>query len=229
MIDKEKSVVILTHPRSGSTWFQNNLVQKNLHEFFNWKIFWVYGKDEVNYPMYDVDLPRPSLYFQRIKKFKDYQNVHGQVSAKLFTGQYVPELLDFFTSNTDNIQFIHLSRKNLHNVIWSYCISATTNIWKIIPPHHCITIPRKTFDTVIFFMELCFKNLNLIKTHIPVIEMIYEDALSFKKSDWWRYDNTTYIIQNLKNHLTIENKEEVNNWILEYNMSNNREFLISGG
>ena len=35
MIDSNKSVIIFSHPRSGSTWFQDGFSQYNLSELFN--------------------------------------------------------------------------------------------------------------------------------------------------------------------------------------------------
>lgn len=216
MIDTQKSIILLTHPRSGSNWFQTNLPHKNLYEFFHWRILWEYTPTGVINPQLNSETKRPDIYFERIEKFLEYHKTIGPVSAKLFTMQYKVELNDFFINNSQEIQFISLIRKNLYNVLWSYCINIVTKKWKGIPEPSSIFISQKHFNTVISELELGFTYLNQIKKIVPVTEITYEDALNFEKSTWWKKDNVTYTIQNLKKHYEVVNRDEVETWINDY-------------
>lgn len=211
MIDTSRSVILLAHPRSGSTWFQFNLPQKNFWELFNWGIKWELKNNQFVVVNKVNQFVMPDIVFERIEDFKKYEKKFGPISAKLHTLQFDKHLLDFFQSTS--AQFVSITRKDYESVIWSYCIALITQEWIETVNTKEIYVDRNTFNIVIDCLRLGETNLNEIKKHVNVIDIIYEDALQFPKSEWWKNDHRTIKKQDAKNKIVITNREEVQGWI----------------
>jgi hypothetical protein len=217
MIDPHKSVIILSHPRSGSTWFQWNLQHKNLWELFNWGISFEYTDTNIKFLNNKNHYVKPDIIYERIDAFTRYEKLSGPVSAKYHTLDYDAELIKFFIEK--KLQVVSITRNNLSDVIWSYCIAVETNEWLGKIKTQTLIITRKKFDSVINMLQNCRKNLNTIKQQVNTIDIVYEDLLKIRKSTWWG-DHNIIPIQDGKNTINIINRDEVAGWITELDLNN---------
>ena len=218
MIDKNKDTIILTHPRSGSNWFQLNLHHFNLSELFNLGIYWNF-KDSGPSIMSENQVYISNIEDEinlRLEKFNFYRCKFSPVSVKIHLNQW-HAMLEKLVINPD-FQIIDLRRKNIIAVIWSYLIAMSTHEWIGHIKIKEITINKKTFDTVIDALRTAkHHNEHFHKVLPNIITIYYEDILNLSSCDYWIGRNVIPI-QAAKNRTNIINRQEVESWISELNL-----------
>lgn len=218
MIDKNKDTIILTHPRSGSNWFQLNLHQFNLSELFNLGIHWQYTDKG---PVIIAEnqgskINTDNEIIVRLEKFYFYQSKFNPVSVKIHLTQWYQPLEQLLTNS--NFQIIDLRRKNIIAVIWSYLIAMSTHEWIGHVKIKELTISRSIFDIVISALRRAkHHNEHFHKVLPNIITIYYEDILNLTSCDYWLGRNVIPI-QAAKNRTNIINRQEVESWISELNL-----------
>jgi hypothetical protein len=182
-----------------------------LWELFNWGTKLVY-KDFVPVLVeLSVANRKPEIIYERINAFKMNAEKFGAVSAKYHTFHYDPELIELFQN--PEIQVVSITRKNIPDTIWSYCIAVQTKEWFGKIKTETLYIKRSTFDSVLESLRNARRNLLEIKKFVHTIDIAYEDALYFEKSRWWKKNSARVRVQNAKTHINITNHDEVQSWI----------------
>jgi hypothetical protein len=211
MLDPNKSVVIFSHPRSGSTWFQKSLPQYNLNELFllQAEISGFYP-DRVSLTYKEKNTYEdPAKELQR--RFDIYTDNANQrpVSVKIHTLLINEQITDFIRKQ--DTQYILLNRRNKLDTFWSAIIAWHTLNWHSVANPINLTVTRTNFDDVILWMKNHEVEREWVKSLFDVTELYFEDYINYPKSDW--FSPHTVLIQNAKSVTTIDNLDEVNQWI----------------
>lgn len=233
MISPSKSLVIFSHPRSGSTWFQNGLSHFNTFELLNLDISWnpiEYRPEFKNsiaqyYAMGDYI---PDIYLNtdmkdeldnRFKIYNELENKHAPMSTKIHTCQVNESIVDFLSSK--ELDYVLIERKDKIATFWSFIIAQTTLQFHFFQPKvQEITVTKEVFKSVSDKM-LNFQNeVDSLKKIFPIQHMYYEDVFNLEVSDWWVRPNNRIKIQNAAIMTTITNRDEVMNWIQEIDLFN---------
>lgn len=216
MINPDKSLILITHPRSGSTWFQDKLTQFNLWELFNLGIKWNHTPDRpllisTSNQINVNEIPN------RIQAFYNYQSTKGPVSAKIHLNQLHDGLVEFIQKN--DFELVDLRRKDVKAILVSYVIATVTKEWVGKIRTHTITINKEDFDIAVGGLVSSKKNNILMHELFPHIKTFYyEDCLSWEPSDWWK-SSSRILKQNAKSITTITNVDELDGWINDVNWS----------
>lgn len=212
MIQTDKSIVIITHPRSGSNWFCDSLKMYSMAELFNLTIHYRY-LPYTKIATYNHPMPadKSTELQKRIQRFYQMEVMKGKMSVKIHTNHYEPELLPFLQNPDFNI--IDLRRRDMYAVFMSYAIATVTGEFKgeITIPE--ITISRQVFESVHYWLATAKKINMYLHSILPQIKTVYyEDCLQWPESAWWTKD-VKIPIQDAKNKTTIINIDEVNQWM----------------
>ena len=163
MINPNKSLVIFSHPRSGSTWFQNSLKQYSLGELFNLNIKVVsYDKDiHFSFEKHGYDLNTAEIELEkRFGIFNHFESIKDSVSVKIHTTLLNPQMINFL--KTKEIQHIVLDRLSKSDTFWSFLIGWNLNSWhnEILP--QSITVTPYSFEKVIKVMSNIDESLKVV-------------------------------------------------------------------
>ena len=213
MIDTKKSLVIFSHPRSGSTWFQNSLKQYSLGELFNLNITIVsYDKNiELSFDKHGYDLNTTEIELQRrFDIFNYFESIKGPVSVKIHTSILNQQMIDFL--KTKDIQYIILDRLSKSDTFWSFLIAWNLHNWHDEITEQSITATRLSFDRVISVMSNLDTSLQFVKDNFIADTIYYEDLLNMPNNDWFK-STERYKVINGKSKVTILNLKEVNTWL----------------
>ena len=218
MIDPKKSVVIFSHPRSGSTWFQKSLPQFNLSELFLLRLQFNGETDRgirANYlkqrPVYN-DVNAEMQY--RFKLYTEYASTRP-VSVKTHTFLSDDIILDFLKKQ--DAQFVLLNRRNKLDTFWSALISWHTLNWHQEASTTPFTANKLYFDSVVDWLKKSKDECVMIRNTFDVQEHYYEDFIHYPKSDW--FNPAPVLVQNAKAVTPIVNREEVEKWLEEVDFS----------
>jgi hypothetical protein len=233
MISPSKSLVIFSHHRSGSTWFQNGLSHFNAFELLNLDISWksIDHRPEFKNSLaqyYTIDNYTTDLYLgidteneltNRFRIYNELESKHAPMSTKVHTCQVNDAVIDFLSSK--ELDYVLIERKDKISTFWSFIIAQTTLQFHFFQPKtQEITITKEVFKSVSDKM-LDFKNeVVRLKKIFPIQHMYYEDILNLEMSDWWVRPNNRIKIQNAAIMTTITNRDEVMNWIQEIDLFN---------
>lgn len=214
MINPNKSVVIFSHPRSGSTWFQNSLPQFSLGELFNLNIdLTSYDNDNIHFKFdkhgYNLDTVEKELQ-KRFDVYNHFELIKGAVSLKIHSTILNNQMVNFL--KTKKVQTILLERLNKSDTFWSFLISWNLNNWheKIEP--QSIKITSESFKRVINIMSNYEHSLNIVHDNFSTVKLFYEDLISMPNNEWFT-KTSKYKVMNGKSIVNITNLEEVNNWL----------------
>jgi len=208
-LDPNKSIVIFSHPRSGSTWIQDSLPQFNLSELFtmychiksvdiNSGIRYRYSSEPAN----DLDY--------RFELFDKFQKQHNAISVKVHLHLLTDEICNFFESK--DLQYILLERNNNMDTFWSLLIALNTLELHNTINTKTIFVSRQSFDDAVYIMNECKNRIDEVRRRFKPIEIIYEDLIQEPISAVWN-PSSKYIIQNAKDKTEITNIEEVTFWL----------------
>lgn len=231
MIDPDKSLIIFSHPRSGSHWVQESICNSsyhkfNLREFFHLKVRYdidyelkvAKGKLRANNEKICYSTERK----HRIHTYQQIQSDYGNVCAKIHVElAIVPDLLSFLIEEKSNTQYILLERKNKMDVFWSDLIASTTNEWVSNlnqtmtgnTEKPCIEIKKDIFERVLSSLNTFNKHCDTLSNSFDMTHVYYEDLLNQPFNKWWNPTNNIFKIQNEKNRTTISNYEQVLEWL----------------
>jgi hypothetical protein len=214
MIDPNKSLVIFSHPRSGSTWFQNSLKQYSLGELFNLNIKVIsYDKDiHFIFEKHGYDLSTAEVELQkRFDIFNYFESTKNSVSVKIHTTLLNPQMITFL--KTKELQYIVLDRLSKYDTFWSFLIGWNLNSWhdEILP--QSITATPYSFKKVMKIMSNLEESLKVVTDNFSLNTIHYEDLINMKNNEW--FSNTTrFKVVNGKSVVNILNVDEVNNWLI---------------
>jgi len=218
MIDPNKSVVIFSHPRSGSTWFQQSLPHFNLSELFLLRMnVLAYTPEQLTIiysqkkPVYEDE----SIELKRRFDIYSYYADSRPVSVKIHTLLITEQIIDFL--KTQDVQYVLLSRKNKSDTFWSALIAWHTMNWHGVARPMELTVRKQEFDAVTDWMKKHDDECKLIRDTFDVKEIYYEDFIHYPKSEWFDPSNNV-IVQNAKSVTKITNIDEVNQWIAKSGM-----------
>ena len=220
MIDSNKSVIIFSHPRSGSTWFQDGFSQYNLSELFN-----IYLKYTINNgihfsysPAYCGNTDKNIELHNRFEIYNQFVEQYGAVSVKLHCNHYNDTIGSFL--KTIDTHYILLERRDKIKTLWSLLIAWCTlelHITTVITSKNqkSVTISKDVFDQCVNILKQCDNNSRIIISKYNPTIIYYENLLNDQYPNWWT-PNSRYLIQNAKEYTNIINVDEVNNWISNF-------------
>lgn len=216
MINPNKSLVIFSHPRSGSTWFQNSLNQYSLGELFNLNIEIVsYDTDNIHFKFdkhgYDLSTAEAELQ-KRFDIFNYFESIKGSVSVKIHTSLLNDQMVEFL--KTKEIQMVLLERLSKSDTFWSFLIGWNLNSWHDKIQSQTITITQKSFERVIAVMSKIDSSSKYVTGTFPTINIYYEDLISMPNNDWFT-SSSKYEVVDGKSIVTITNLNEVNDWLIQ--------------
>jgi hypothetical protein len=216
MIDPNKSLVIFSHPRSGSTWFQNSLKQYSLGELFNLNIELVsYDNDNIHFKFdkhgYDLSTAQQELQ-KRFDIFNHFESTKGAVSVKIHTSILNDQMIEFL--KTKNIQMVSLERLSKSDTFWSFLIGWNLNNWhdKIEP--QSIAITQRSFERVLAVMSKIESSSILVTETFSANKIYYEDLVGMPNNEWFT-NSSKYKVVDGKSVVTITNLIEVNDWLTQ--------------
>jgi hypothetical protein len=208
-LNPNNSVIIFSHPRSGSTWIQDSLPQFNLVELFTMycHIKSVDIDTGIKYsylsePANDIDY--------RFELFDAFQKHHSAISVKVHLHLLTDQICEFFKSK--DLQYVLLDRRNNLDTFWSLLIALNTLELHNTVNAKSIVVSRQSFDDTIDIMNSCKNKIDKIKVQFNPVNIVYEDLLTKKISSIWN-PSLKYMVQNAKDKIQIENIEEVNFWL----------------
>lgn len=212
MIDPQKSIVIFTYPRSGSTWFQDKLPHYNLQEMMNYNVKFKFTREGLSFNRaYWTDRPPLDVILRyRVEMLRYYYRNFSPVSLKIQTRYLQPQIHNVL--HELDFQYVALRRRNMHATVWSYLITMCTNEWGGAPTAQTITISREIFDEVDAVLRNYDLELQQLQSQYPITTVYYEDALQWTPCEWWR-ESTNITVQNAKAITTVANRDEVENWL----------------
>jgi hypothetical protein len=213
MIDTKKSLVIFSHPRSGSTWFQNSLKQYSLGELFNLNITIVSCEEniELNFDKHGYDLNTAEIELQRrFDIFNHFESIKGPVSVKIHTAILNQQMIDFL--KTKDVQYIILDRLSKSDTFWSFLIAWNLHNWHDEILEKSITVTRQSFDRVIAVMSDINNSSQFVKDNFTTNTIHYEDLINMSDNNWFK-STERYKVINGKSKVTILNLKEVNDWL----------------
>lgn len=213
VINPNKSVVIFSHPRSGSSWFQESLPQFNLRELFNPSVeilHWDTEYIDYKYVKHNYEADLTKLLPERFDIFDSFVKHKKSVSVKTHTFAANKLILDFFKAR--DLDYLLIERKNKIDTFWSSLIA-----WKTMNFHDKaieqeINVTREMFDLIIETMLIFEKDKTILATQFPIQKVYYEDLIRLPESDVWK-PNNKFKVQNAKSVTKIPNLEEVNFWL----------------
>lgn len=213
MINPGESLAIISHPRSGSTWFQRSLMQYSLGELFNLNIAAYRSGDRIKYLFlghgYDTDREQ-ELLAERFMMYSEMEKLHGPVSVKIQTRVLSDSVIEFIKSR--QIQTVFLERRNKFNAFWSLIIAWQTHTWHDILRRDEVTINQVVFNNVIHIMNSYENDMAKVTAHFNAPHFYYEDLLSMPDNNWFRSNSSTCILDE-KSKVKISNLDQVNGWL----------------
>jgi hypothetical protein len=214
MIDPNKSLVIFSHPRSGSTWFQNSLKQYSLGELFNLNIKVLSYDEDIHFSFkkhgYDLNTAEIELQ-KRFDIFNHFESIKNSVSVKIHTTLLNPQMISFL--KTKEIQYIVLDRLSKSDTFWSFIIGWNLNSWhdEILP--QSITVTHYSFEKVMKVMGNLDDSLKVVTDNFSPNTIHYEDLINMKNNDWFN-STSRYKLVNGKSVVSIVNLDEVHSWLI---------------
>jgi hypothetical protein len=216
MIDNTKSLVIFSHPRSGSTWFQNSLKHYSLGELFNLNIQVEKMGEQLIFGCVDHQINKRLSINElkvRFEIFDYFESIKNPVSVKIHLSLLNSELIEFL--NSRHLQFVYLERINKYEVFWSFLISWTTNNWHNL--HNTLMPADIIIDKAVFLRVIESLNNNqeskkMMDDNFSTTKIYYEDLKIIRNNDWFN-SNKNFSILDAKSIVKILNLEEVNNWL----------------
>lgn len=232
MIDNNKSLIIFSHPRSGSTWFQFALKHFNTSELFNLSLTYTpipEDKSVGNYirKYYTLNYPKHRYYEtgidhefdDRFKIYNEIENKHNPISVKVHVFDAKDKVIDFL--QTKDVNYIYFERKDKIATFWSLIISWTTlQFHNFSIKYQEISISKEGFDMVSDAMLKFESQVDKLKQIFPIKHIYYEDAINYEISEWWGRPNNPIKKQNMHKLTTIKNLDEVMSWIEEIDLFN---------
>ena len=82
-----------------------------------------------------------------------------------------------------------------------------------------LTVRKNNFDEIIAWMRSFDDECKKIKSLFDVNEIYFEDYINYPKSDW--FSPHSVLIQNAKEVTTIDNIDEVQEWMTDAEIINN--------
>lgn len=235
MINTNKSLVIFSHYRSGSTWFQSGLPHLSAFELFNLDLIW---KSHPHRPEFKNSIAQyytltshvPDRYYgddidmetelnDRFSIYNELESKHFPISLKVHTCHVNDKLIKFLS--TKDLDYVLIERRDKVATFWSHIISLTTSQFHFFEPKaQEITITKEHFKSVADKMLNFQIEVNDLKKIFPIQHMYYEDILNLEISEWWVRPNNRIKIQNAAKITTITNRDEVMSWIEEIDLFN---------
>lgn len=209
ILDPHKSVIILSHPRSGSTWIQDSLPQFNLSELFTMYcgIKSVDIDTGIRYNYSTIANRDLDYRFELFDKFKDK---HKAISVKTHLHLLTDQLCEFFAER--DLQYLLLERKNKRDTFWSLLIALNTLELHNTINKKNINVSLSSIDDAVYIMRECDNKIKTVCERFNPIKIYYEDMIQLPKSEWYNPSNK-YIIQDAKTKVTIDNLTEVLNYL----------------
>jgi len=208
-IDITRPIVILSHPRSGSTWIQDSLPQFNLSELFTMYC----GIKSVNLDtgiQYNYSTTAANDLDYRFDLFDMFLEKHKAISVKTHLHLLTEPICDFFEKK--DLQYILLKRKNKRDTFWSLLIALNTLELHNTINKKSIRVTNALIDDALYILDQCDKNTEMVTNKFNPLKICYEDMLTLPKNNWWKPSNK-YVIQNAKDVVTIENINEVTEYL----------------
>jgi len=232
MLDLTKSLIIFSHPRSGSTWFQAGLKHYNTLELFNLSLLYhttPYREEmknsigeyyKLSYPKHRYDeADVKNELNDRFKIFNELETIHKPISVKIHTNDMNDKIVNFLS--TKELDYVLIERRDKISTFWSFIVSWTTLQFHFFDPKFQeITITKETFNQVSKMMLSFNDQVIELKKTFPIHHLYYEDILDLEISDWWIRPNNRIKIQNAAKITTIVNREELMSWIEEIDLFN---------
>lgn len=212
MIQSDRSIVIFSHPRSGSTWFQNSLKQYSLGELFNLNLQ-VRADENIHFNFvkhgYDFDKADSELK-HRFFLYDHFEKLKQAVSVKIHGSILNENIISFLKSR--QMQYVLLERKNKANAFWSLLIAWTLNNWHDPINKQTICVSHSVFNKVLKLIDDIDRSFEIISDNFSPIRLYYEDMLSMPDNDWFA-STKKYQILDGKSIVDISNLKEVNIWL----------------
>ena len=220
MVDPNKSIVIFSHPRCASTWFQQSLPQMFLSELFLLRMHvFDYNIDKLS-----MRYVTPKMIYEdpvkELEKRFDIFSFYAEkkpVSVKIHTFLLNDAIIDFLKKQ--DVQYVLLNRVNKIDTFWSALIGWHTTNWHDVAQPMNLTITKANFNEIVSWMKNYNTECEKIKSLFDVKELYFEDYINYPKSEWFMPHEV--LIQNAKSVTTIDNLDEVNKWISESELFNN--------
>lgn len=209
ILDPNKSVIILSHPRSGSTWIQDSLPQFNLSELFT-MYCGIKSVDMDTGIRYNYSTVANTDLDYRFELFDTFNDKHKAISVKTHLHLLTDSICEFFAER--DLQYILLERKNKRDTFWSLLIALNTLELHNTVYKKNISVNLSSIDDAIHIMKKCDNKIATVSEMFNPIKIYYEDMIDFPKSEWWN-PSTRYIVQDAKNVVTIENLTEVTDYL----------------
>jgi hypothetical protein len=214
MIDPNKSVIIFSHPRSGSTWMQDSLPQFNLGELFtlHCEITDQNLESKIEYKYVDFKGDVETELLKRFDVAERFMAHHSAVSIKIHVSTLTESICKFIEKH--DFQYVMIERENKSDTFWSLLIALNTKQFHNKVTFTNITVPRWSFDATVKVMkDTEIKRQEVIERFSPYI-VTYDELLVKEPSASW-IPSKDFRVQNAKSKVKIDNLSEVQQWIIE--------------
>lgn len=221
-----QNIIIISHPRSGSYWFQECLYNHyNMDELFNIRNIsevFLTNKKLVVSP-YTENIKLPSQKKQHRKKLFDKVKQNKVVKIHYC---HLDKWVKNWLLKQENLSIIFLERKDKEQAFKSLLIANHLKKFVGELPSLKIEIDLNTVQECYDAIFAIDDFINTIKHKFSNLHFYYEDALKLEKNDWFDSNAVKIKKQNSTKVVEIKNYKEVKEFLKSKNLnvSNRRIF-----
>lgn len=212
------NILIISHPRSGSYWFQESLNRYDTNELFNLKNIDVeFFHDRLVISNYaNKNLSELEKLYEYERRSKIFDSIIEPKSIKIHHYQLTPWVKDWIL-NSKNLEVIFLERKNKTSAFYSLIISNALKKFKGIHKKKLITININDITECWNSIFVVDPFIDVLKQKLSWSHWYYEDALHLKKTEWFDPDRAKILKQNTVSEVKIQNIDQINLFLKEHN------------
>lgn len=213
----KNNIVIISHPRSGSYWFQECIDYYDTNELFNINNVDVkFFNGKITFSNY-INGRRSGDIVEYLRREEIFNSIKHPKSVKIHHYQFLDQWIQNFVLNLKDTDIIFFERKDKVKAFYSLLISNALSKFKGLHTKQEIKIDLSTIDEcwqTIFNVDPVIEK---IKEKFNCSHYFYEDALNLEDNKWFNKSRARIVKQDTTESVAISNIDEVTKFILEKN------------
>lgn len=216
-----KNVYILSHFRSGSSWFarcfkHHYIVGEILHPWLNIRSVtdtqFVYERPDFNNQIDVLDR------FKMIDMITNNRNIVSKTHTKCLSDNVIYDFLHKKSLDKNKNIFIMVERKDKFKSFVSHIVSIKENSWnsfqdQFIKENTTIEIPQDMVKLVLDELEDFENKKQTVLENFSAYHYYYEDLLLEAENQFWSPGHSHLTIQNKIDRYELINQAEILDWI----------------
>ena len=215
-IPDDKNLVILSHPRSGSTWFQSCFPQYNCTEAFNIRYMGMYGQDDKLQFAFRSQ-PFPASPEETTKLIAERIQVISKIAVPKSLRVHIAQVENIIGDwiEQQNATIVTISRRDKLATFKSLCVALQHQKFIGHLPVNSVRINvderiKKIYYAIYYVPDAAKR---ILDTH-DVKHFYFEDLLSYGLDS-----NNPHVVEQNTKEIVIENWEEILNYLADNNLT----------